>query len=72
MPAQTPEEISPCSSQGHLDLILPIPDAPLPRYHDRPLASIYARNDEVMRETHYDEAYFAASLARKNPEPFVM
>ena len=54
------------------DLNLPVPEAPLPRYHDLPLSSVYARNAVVMRETVYDDAYFARRLARMITEPFVM
>jgi hypothetical protein len=55
-----------------IDFDLPFPDVQPPNFPDRTLAEVYARNAEVMRETVYDEEYFARSLARKVTEPFVM
>ena len=55
-----------------VDFDLPVPDVQPPNFAVRTLAEVYARNAEVMRETVYDKAYFADSLARKVTEPFVM
>jgi hypothetical protein len=41
-------------------------------FPDLTAEEVYALNAEVMRETVYDEDYFAQSLARKVTEPFVM
>ena len=60
------------SSSEELVLKLPIPEAPHPRHHDLPTAWVYARNVEVMSQTCYDEAYFAARLARMVDVPFVL
>lgn len=49
-----------------------VPDSALPVLPDLPLATVFALNQETVEETIYDDAYFAESLARKNPEPFVM
>jgi hypothetical protein len=72
LPVRIPKTSSPSSCQEHFDLALPIPEETLPRYHDLPVAWVHARNEQVMSETHYDEKYFAESLARKFSEPFVM
>jgi hypothetical protein len=65
---------SPSSSPARpdLDFVLPEIDECPPIFPDQTLAQVYARNAEVMRETVYDEEYFAKSLARKVTEPFVM
>jgi hypothetical protein len=55
-----------------MDLNLPDPEVPIPRYHDLSIAWVYARNVQVMSETCYDEAYFANRLARMVDVPFVM
>ena len=64
--------MSTSSSPELFELNLPIPDETLPRYHDLPLAWVFARNEKVMSETRYDDAYYAMSLARKISEPFVL
>jgi hypothetical protein len=71
MEQPTSSGTSPCSS-GEADLVLPVPEEPIPRYHGMPLEWVFARNMQVMAETRYDEAYFARSLARKVDVPFVM
>jgi hypothetical protein len=70
---QTPEPVK--NSPDTLpDLILnfPTPDVELPAYHDFTIEEIWDSNEELWKHTVYDEAYFAQSLAGKNPEPFVM
>jgi hypothetical protein len=62
----------PNSNLDWLDLNLPTPERPLPALPVLPLETIFALNDELVSETVYDEAYFAQSLARKNPERFVL
>lgn len=49
-----------------------MPDAPLPPFHDLPPDWTYALNAEMWKTQVLDEAYWARSLAGKNPEPFVM
>jgi hypothetical protein len=60
------------SSGDLLDLNLPVPDAPLPAFHDLPPDWTYALNEEYAASLALDDAYWAWSLAGKNPEPFVM
>lgn len=55
-----------------LDLNLPVPDAPLPPFHNEPLAVIYAACEEYAKRVPLDEKYWEWSLAGKSPEPFVM
>ena len=62
----------PKSNLDWLDLNLPVPDKPLPAFHALPLEHSHVLNEQLWADTVYDEAYFAESLARKNPEPFVM
>ena len=49
-----------------------VPDSPLPAFPDLPLETVFALNQETVEDTVYDEAYFAESLAHKNPEPCVL
>lgn len=49
-----------------------VPDSPLPTLPNLPLETVFALNQQAVEDTVYDDAYFAESLARKNPEPFVM
>lgn len=51
---------------------LPEFDEQMPAYHELPIHWVYARNEQVWKESVFDAAYFAASFAHKNPEPFVM
>ena len=72
--APTPSDSdSPSCSQPRvsLDFVLPEIDECPPIFPDQTLEQVYARNAQVMRETVYDEEYFARSLARKVTEPFV-
>jgi hypothetical protein len=62
----------PNSSDDWLNLDHLVPDAPLPAFPDLPLETLIALNQETVEDTVYDEAYFAESLASKNPEPFVL
>jgi hypothetical protein len=55
-----------------LDLNLPVPNAPLPPFHDSPKDSVYAWNEDYAARLPRNGAYWAWSLAGKNPEPFVM
>jgi hypothetical protein len=55
-----------------LDLNLPVPEVPLPAFHDLPADWTYAANEEYAASLPLDDAYWAWSLAGKNPEPFVM
>ena len=55
-----------------MDLDLPVPDAPLPAFHDLPLEWVYELNRQFCESVVYDDAYFARSLAAKNDVPFVM
>ena len=45
---------------------------PLPTLPNLPLEHTYALIEQLWEDTVYDDAYFARSLASKNPEPFVM
>lgn len=49
-----------------------MPERPLPVLPELDMATIFALNDELVSRTVYDEEYFAQSLARKNPERFVL
>lgn len=49
-----------------------MPDGPLPLFPDLPLETLYALNEETWATQVLDDAYWAWSLAGKNPEPFVM
>ena len=69
MPPQPSEKKS---NGDWLDLNLPVPDYPLPPFPDLPLSTVYAIIEEGFNDAVYDDAYFARSLASKNPEPFVM
>lgn len=60
------------SNPDWLDLNLPTPERPLPSLPELPLETIFALCDELVKATVYDEAYFARSLASKNPERFVL
>ena len=53
-------------------LNLPVPDEPLPAFHILPLEHSHLLNEQLWEDTIYDEAYFAESLAHKNPEPLVL
>lgn len=55
-----------------MDLNLPVPEVPLPLFHDLPADWTYAANEERAATVPLDDAYWAWSLAGKNPEPFVM
>jgi hypothetical protein len=55
-----------------LDLNLPIPEAPLPASHKLCADAVYAMNESFAKRFALDDAYWARSLAGKNPEPFVM
>jgi hypothetical protein len=55
-----------------LDLNLPVPERPLPPFHNLPPDWTYAINVERWKTQVLDDAYWAWSLAGKNPEPFVM
>jgi hypothetical protein len=37
-----------------------------------PASAVYAMNSEMWKTQVLDEAYWADSVARKNPEPFVL
>jgi hypothetical protein len=69
MPIQTSQ---PSFSDEWLNLDNLVPDAPLPAFPNLPLETLFALNQETVEDTIYDEAYFAESLAGKNPEPFVL
>jgi hypothetical protein len=60
------------SSDDLLDLNLPVPDVPLWPFHDLPPDWTYAMNEAYAAKLPLDDAYWAWSLAGKNPEPFVM
>jgi len=55
-----------------LDLNLPVSDASIPPIHNLPKDLVYAANEEYAARLARDDAYWAWSLAGKNPEPFVM
>lgn len=55
-----------------MDLNLPVPEVPLPLFHDLPADWTYAANEKHAATVPLDDAYWAWSLAGKNPEPFVM
>ncbi len=67
-----PQISSKNSSEDWLDLDLPVPEEPLPPFPNLSLEDVYKLNEQLWADTVYDEAYFARSLASKNPEPFVM
>jgi hypothetical protein len=67
-----PQGSAPRSNRDWLDLNLPVPERPLPTLPVIPVETVFALNDEWIAEMVYDEAYFAESLARKNPERFVL
>jgi hypothetical protein len=62
----------PKSFDDSLDLNLPVPEAPLPPFHDLPPDWTYALNEQTWATQVLDDEYWAWSLAGKNPEPFVM
>ncbi len=60
------------SSPDWLDLDLPTPERPLPVLPELPLETLYALCEQLAAATVKDDAYFARSLASKNPDPFVL
>jgi hypothetical protein len=62
----------PNSTGDWADLDLPVPERPLPVFPRVSIATVFALNDELVARTVYDEKYMAESLARKNPERFVL
>ncbi len=54
------------------DLDLPVLEVPLLLFHDLPPDWTYAINEHRWKTQVLDDAYWAESLAGKNPEPFVM
>jgi hypothetical protein len=60
------------SSPDWLDLNLPIPERPLPTLPELPLQTLFALCEQLAASTVKDDAYFAISLASKNPAPFVL
>ncbi len=72
MPTKPPETNSPKPSLEHLDLNLPVSDVPWPMRSAITPEEAYALNAEMWKTQVLDETYWAESLARKNPEPFVM
>lgn len=71
MNAPAPNSSSPLRRVS-VDFELPVSDWHPPNFPEQTLEQIYACNDAAVRETVYDEAYFADSLARKVTVPFVM
>ena len=72
MPTTPPAKSSPKLSLEHLDLNLPVSDVPWPVRHEMSPNEVYALNAEIWKTQVLDDAYWAWSLAGKNPEPFVM
>jgi len=72
MPTTPPAKNSPKLSRDLLDLNLPVSDVPWPVRHAMTPAEVYALNVEIWKTQVLDDAYWAWSLAGKNPEPFVM
>ena len=65
-------ESSPKLCPDLLDLNLPVSDVPWPVRHEMSPNDVYALNAEIWKTQVLDDAYWAESLAGKNPEPFVM
>jgi hypothetical protein len=55
-----------------LDLNLPVSDVPWPVRSEISPETVYLLNSETWATQVLDDAYWAWSLAGKNPEPFVM
>lgn len=72
MPTTPRAESLPKLSLEHLDLNLPVSDVPWPVSHVLSPEEVYALNAEMWKTQVLDDAYWARSLAGKNPEPFVM
>ena len=62
----------PSYSDDLLDLNFPVPENPLPAFHDLPPDWTYAANAIHAATLPLDEEYWAWSLAGKNPEPFTL
>ncbi len=55
-----------------LDLDLPIPEVSLPSLPKLPMETVFALCQQLVSTIDHDDAYFARSLAGKNPNPFVL
>lgn len=72
MPTTPPGKDSPTPCPDRLDLNLPVSEVPWPVRSDLSPELTHALNEEMWKTQVLDDAYWAESLARKNPEPFVM
>jgi len=70
MPKPLPQPPTPCPD--HSDPNLSVSDVPWSVRLKMSPAEVYAANEEYAAKLPLDEAYWACSLAGKNPEPFVM
>jgi hypothetical protein len=65
-------ESSPEPSPDISDQNRPVSDVPWSVRLKMSLAEVYALNEQLCKTLPLDDAYWAESLASKNPEPFVM